>query len=334
MKTWTKRLFIRCLPLAAAMGLLVSSVNAQAPAAPAPAASSGKTMRLVVSFAPGGAGDFLARLIQQKLQERLGQTVIVENRPGASGTIGADVVAKAAPDGNTVLITNQLVVQAPNLISKMPYDPQRDLVPVVELGGAPLIFAVNVTKTNATTLKDFFDEVRKNPKTYSYASVGQGSIGHLYGVVLNDQAKTDLMHVPYKGSAPVVMALVAGEVQSAFSDYATMKPHIESGKLRLLGVSRPYAPTPNVPTFTTLGYKGLESYSWIGMFMPAKTPNEKVQQLSQEVNRIIKLPEVAAKLQEMGLEMPPTTQEQFAAMVNNDFKSWAVIMKTAGIKPE
>ncbi|QHE87405.1 Bug family tripartite tricarboxylate transporter substrate binding protein [Hydrogenophaga sp. BPS33] len=332
MNTLTKRAFVRCLPLAAAMAFVLPSVHAQSPAAPAP--SSGKTMRLVVSFAPGGAGDFLARLIQQKLQERLGQTVIVENRPGASGTIGADLVAKAAPDGNTVLITNQLVVQAPNLISKMPYDPQRDLVPVVELGGAPLIFAVNVTKTNATTLKDFFDEVRKNPKTYSYASVGQGSIGHLYGVVLNDQAKTDLMHVPYKGSAPVVMALVAGEVQSAFSDYATMKPHIESGKLRLLGVSRPYGPTPNVPTFTSLGYKGLESYSWIGMFMPAKTPNDKVQQLSQEVNRIIKMPEVSAKLQEMGLEMPPTTQEQFAAMVNNDFKSWAVIMKTAGIKPE
>ncbi|WP_137919468.1 tripartite tricarboxylate transporter substrate binding protein [Hydrogenophaga sp. 2FB] len=334
MKAPTKRLFIRCVPLVAAMGLLAPSVNAQAPVAPAPAASSGKTMRLVVSFAPGGAGDFLARLIQQKLQERLGQTVIVENRPGASGTIGADLVVKAAPDGNTVLITNQLVVQAPNLISKMPYDAQRDLIPVVELGGAPLIFAVNSTKTNATTLKDFFDEVRKNPKTFSYASVGQGSIGHLYGVVLNDQAKTDLMHVPYKGSAPVVMALVAGEVQSAFSDYATMKPHIESGKLRLLGVSRPYPATPNVPTFATLGYKGLESYSWIGMFMPAKTPHDKVQQLSLEVNRIIKLPEVAAKLQEMGLEMPPTSQEQFAAMVNDDFKRWANIMKTAGIKPE
>lgn len=334
MKTPTKRLFIRCVPLVAALGLLVPSVNAQAPAAPAPAASSNKTMRLVVSFAPGGAGDFLARLIQQKLQERMGQTVIVENRPGASGTIGADLVAKAAPDGNTVLITNQLVVQAPNLISKMPYDAQRDLVPVVELGGAPLIFAVNVTKTNAPTLKDFFEEVRKNPKTFSYASVGQGSIGHLYGVVLNDQAKTDLMHVPYKGSSPVVMALVAGEVQSAFSDYATMKPHIEAGKLRLLGVSRPYPATPNVPTFDALGYKGLESYSWIGMFMPAKTPNDKVQQLSTEVNAIIKMPEVSAKLQEMGLAMPPTSQAQFAAMVKDDFTRWAAIMKTAGIKPE
>ncbi len=330
--TLSKRFFIRCVPLVAAMGFLMTSVHAQTPAAPAP--SSGKTIRLVVSFAAGGAGDFLARLMQQKLQERLGQTVIVENKPGASGTIGADLVAKAAPDGNTILVTNQLVVQAPNLIAKIPYDAQRDLIPVVELGGAPLIFAVNSTKTNATNLKDFFDEVRKNPKTFSYASVGQGSIGHLYGVVLNDQAKTDLMHVPYKGSSPVVMALVAGEVQSAFSDYATMKPHIESGKLRLLGVSRPYPATPNVPTFATLGYKGLESYSWIGMFMPAKTPNDKVQQLSAEVNRILKLPDVAAKLQEMGLEMPPTSQAQFATMVNDDFKRWADIMKTAGIKPE
>lgn len=332
MKTLTKRLFIRCVPLVAAMGLLVPSVHAQTPAAPAP--SSGKTMRLVVSFAPGGAGDFLARMVQTKLQEAYGQTVIVENRPGASGTIGADLVAKAAPDGNTVLITNQLVVQAPNLISKMPYDPQRDLVPVVELGGAPLIFAVNTSKTNATTLKDFFDEVRKQPKTFSYASVGQGSIGHLYGVVLNDLAKVDLMHVPYKGSSPVVMALVSGEVQSAFSDFATMKPHIEAGKLRLLGVSRPNPSTPTVPTFASIGYPGLESYSWIGMFVPTGTPNAAVQRLATEVNRIMKLPDVAAKTKEMGLDVAGMAQPQFAAMVNEDFKRWADIMKKAGIKPE
>ncbi len=329
MNTFTRHLIARCAPLAAALAFLVPSANAQAPAP-----SSTKPMRLVVSFAPGGAGDFLARMVQQKLQDSYGQTVIVENRPGASGTIGADVVAKAAPDGNTILVTNQLVVQAPNLIAKMPYDPQRDLIPVVELGGAPLIFAVNTSKTSAQNLGDFLEEVRKSPRTYSYASVGQGSIGHLYGVVLNGLARTDLMHVPYKGSAPVVMALVSGEVQSAFSDFATMKPHIEAGRLRLLGVSRPNPSTPSVPTFASLGYNGLESYSWIGMFVPAGTPDGTVQRLANEVNRIMKLPDVAAKMQEMGLDVPSAPQAQFAAMVADDFKRWADIMKKAGIKPE
>ncbi len=326
--------------LGVALACFASAAHAQAtatttvPAQAQATASSSRPMRLVVSFAPGGAGDFLARMVQQKLQDAYGQTVIVENRPGASGTIGADAVAKAPPDGNTILVTNQLVVQAPNLIAKMPYDAQRDLVPVVELGGAPLIFAVNAGKTNATTLKDFFEEVRKQPKTYSFASVGQGSMGHLYGVVLNDMAHTDLMHVPYKGSSPVVMALVGGEVQSAFSDFATMKPHIEAGKIRLLAVSRPNPSTPNVPTFASVGYPGLESYSWIGMFVPAGTPNAAVQRLATEINRIMKLPEVASRTKELGLDVAGQPQPQFAAMVNEDFKRWSDIMKKAGIKPE
>jgi len=323
----TRILRAGCAPAAVAIAALI------APAAQAQGYPS-KPIRIVVAFAPGGAGDFLARTVQQKLQERYQQTVVVENKPGASGTIGAELVAKAAPDGHTILVTNQLIVQAPNLIAKLPYDAQRDFVPVVELGGAPPILAVNASKTSARTLKEFVDEVRKNPRTFSYASVGQGSMGHLYGAALNDVAGIDLMHVPYKGSAPVVMALVGGEVQSAFSDYATMKPHIESGKLRLLAVSKPYPATPNLPTFASLGYPGLESYSWIGMFVPARTPNGTVQQLAAEVSRIIKLPEVAAKLQELGLEAGGMPQDQFAAMVAADFKRWAEIMKKAGIKPE
>lgn len=318
--------------------LLVASTLAAAASVFSPAAQAqdfgSRPIRLVVAFSPGGVGDFLARTVQQKLQERFKQTVVVENKPGASGTIGADVVAKSAPDGNTILVTNQLVVQAPNLVLKPPYDAQRDLVPVVELGGAPPILAVNASKTSARTLKEFVEEVRRRPKTFSYASVGQGSMGHLYGAALNDIAGTDLVHVPYKGSAPVVMALVAGEVQSAFSDYATMKPHIESGKIRLLAVSKAYASTPNVPTFAALGYSGLESYSWLGMFVPAKTPAAVVGQIAAEVNRIMLLPEVVAKMQELGLETSGMNQDQFAAMVAADFKRWAVIMKKAGIKAE
>jgi tripartite-type tricarboxylate transporter receptor subunit TctC len=151
---------------------------------------------------------------------------------------------------------------------------------------------------------------------------------------LNDIAGIDLAHIPYKGSAPVVTALVGGEVSSAFSDYATMKPHIESGKLRLLAVSRPYEPTPNLPTFASLGYPGLEAYSWIGMFVPAKTPMTIVRQLADDVIRISKLPEVLARLAPLGLDPGGMAQEQFASMVVADKERWATMMKKAGIKPE
>ena len=317
-------------PLLVLTALTIAAFFAPASAQTFPA----KPVRLIVAFGPGGAADFLARTVQQKLQAKYNQTVVVENKPGASATLGAEIVAHSAPDGHTILITNQLIVQAPNLISKLSYDPLKDLTPVVELGGAPLILAVNAAQTPSKTLAEFIAEVRKKPKTYSYASVGAASMGHLYGAQLNDIAGVDLLHVPYKGSAQVVMALVGGEVQSAFSDYATMKPHIESGKLRLLAVSKPYAPTPGLPTFAALGYAGLDSYSWIGMFVQSKTPAAVVQQIAADVAQITRLPEISAKLAELGLESGGTTQERFAAMVAADFTRWAEIMKKAGIKPE
>ena len=295
-----------------------------------------KTVRIVISFVPGGAGDFLSRQVQQRLQmqEKYKNGVIVENKPGASGTIGADAVLRAPADGHTILVTNQLLVQAPHLLKSVPYDPIRDFTPVTDLGGAPLILAVNASLMKAKTLPEFVAEVRAKPNTYSYASVGIASMGHLYGAQLKDVAGIDLMHVPYKGSAAVVGALVGGEVQSAFSDYPTMKPHIESGKLRMLAVSRPYAPTPKLPTFASQGYQGLESYSWIGMFVSSKTPKAVVQQLAADVTAAIRAPEVQAKLNEVGMETGGMPQQQFAEMVATDSVRWAEIMKKAQIKPE
>ncbi len=293
-----------------------------------------KPVRMVVAFAPGGAGDFLARLLQQHLQERWGQSVVVENKPGASGTIGADLVAKAPGDAHTLLVTNQLIVQAPNAIARMPYDVMRDLTPVVELGGAPLILAVNASMTNARTLPEFVAEIKRKPKTHSYASVGVASMGHLYGVQLNEAAGLDLIHVPYKGSASVVTALVGGEVICAFSDYATMKPHLEAGKIRLLAISKPDPRAGNLPTFASMGYQGLDSYSWIGTFVPAKSPAAAVQQLAADINAVLRLPEVARRIGELGLDTGGASQQQFAAMVTADYARWPDIMKRAGIKPE
>ena len=302
-----------------------------------------KPVRMVVAFAPGGAGDFLARLLQQHLQDRWGQTVVVENKPGASGTIGADLVAKAPADGHTLLVTNQLIVQAPNAIAKMPYDAakdfapitvMRDLTPVVELGGAPLILAVNASMTSARTLPEFVAEIKRKPKTHSYASVGVASMGHLYGVQLNETAGLDLIHVPYKGSASVVTALVGGEVICAFSDYATMKPHLDAGKIRLLAISKPDPRAGNIPTFGSMGYQGLDSYSWIGTFVPAKSPANAVQQLATDINAVLRLPDVARRIGELGLDTGGASQAQFAAMVTADYARWPDIMKRAGIKPE
>ncbi len=293
-----------------------------------------KPVRMVVAFAPGGAGDFLARLLQQQLQERWGQTVVVENKPGASGTIGADLVAKAPADGHTILVTNQLIVQAPNAIAKMPYDVMRDLTPVVELGGAPLILAVNASMTQARTLPEFVAEIKRKPKTHSYASVGIASMGHLYGVQLNETAGLDLTHIPYKGSASVVTALVGGEVICAFSDYATMKPHLEAGKIRLLAISKPDPRAGNIPTFASMGYQGLDSYSWIGTFVHSKSPASAVQQLATDINAVLRLPEVARRIGELGLDTGGASQAQFAAMVSADYARWPDIMKRAGIKPE
>ncbi len=322
------------LQAAALAPALVTGLLSPAPAAAQARSFPTKPVRMVVAFAPGGAGDFLARLLQQHLQERWGQSVVVENKPGASGTIGADLVAKAPGDGHTLLVTNQLIVQAPNAIAKMPYDVMRDLTPVVELGGAPLILAVNASMTSARTLPEFVAEIKRKPKTHSYASVGVASMGHLYGVQLNETAGIDLVHVPYKGSASVVTALVGGEVICAFSDYATMKPHLEAGKIRLLAISKPDPRAGNIPTFGSMGYQGLDSYSWIGTFVPSKTPAAAVQQMAADINAVLRMPEVARRIGELGLDTGGASQAQFAAMVSADYARWPDIMKRAGIKPE
>lgn len=284
----------------------------------------------------GGPGDSIARSVAQGLGETFKQSVIVENKPGASGMIGADAVAKATPDGYTLLITNQLLVQTPSLFGKVPYDALRDLTPVTDLISSPLWLAVNTANTTAKTLKEFVGQARASPQGYSYASVGTGSIGHLYGVRLNEAAGLNLMHVPYKGAAPVVMALLGGEVSVAFVDYATLKPYLASGKVRALAVSdsKRSRSTPEIPTFTELGYTGFESSSWIGLFATGKTSPEIVQKLNIEVVKILKQPAVVAKFHDQGFDLGGAPQAQFAAQVAADYDRWAVLIKKAGIKLE
>ena len=293
-----------------------------------------KTIRIVVAFGTGGPSDSISRLLAQKLSEVMKQPVIVENKPGASGTIGADLVAKAVPDGHTLLVINQLLVQASALYASVPFDPLRDLVPITDLFSSPLWLAVNTSKSSAKTLKEFVAQVKAQPREHTYASVGNGSIGSLYGYKLNEVAGLDMLHVPYKGAGPVVMALLAGEVSASFVDFATLKAHVASGKLRPLAVSAAVRSswTPEVPTFTEQGFPGFESFSWVGIFVTGKTAPDVVQKLSADITKILKQPDVLSKLSDMALDTGGMPKEQFAAMVVADHARWGAIIKKAGMK--
>lgn len=293
-----------------------------------------KTIRIVVPFGAGGPSDAMSRVLALKLSDTWKQAVIVDNKPGASGTIGADLVAKAPPDGHTLLVINQLLVQASAFYATLSFDPLKDLIPLTDMFFSPLWLAVNTSKTSAKTMKEFVVQVKSEPGKHNYASVGNGSIGSLYGYKLNEVAGLDLVHVPYKGAGPTVMALLAGEVSASFVDYATLKTHVVSGKLRALAVSSPVRSpwTPDVPTFTEQGFPGFESFSWVGLFVTAKTPPEVVQRLSAELTKSIKQPDFQAKLADLSLDSGGMPRERFAAMVVADHARWGTIIKNAGMK--
>jgi tripartite-type tricarboxylate transporter receptor subunit TctC len=295
-----------------------------------------KTIRIVVPFGAGGPSDLISRMLALKLADAMKQTVIVENKPGASGIVGADLVAKAAPDGHTLLVINQLLVQVSALYASVPFDPLRDFIPITDIFSSPLWLAVNTSKTSARTMREFVAQVKSQPKTHSYASVGNGSIGSLYGYKLNEVAALDMVHVPYKGAGPVVQALLAGEVSASFVDYATLKAHIPGGKVRALAVSAPVRSvwTPDIPTFTEQGFPGFEAFSWVGVFVPAKTPPDVVQKLTAEITRALKHQDIATKLSDLALDPGAMPREQFAAMVNADHARWGAVIKASGMKLE
>ena len=295
-----------------------------------------KTIRIVVPFGPGGPSDLISRMIAVKMADSMKQSVIIDNKPGASGIVGADIVAKAAPDGYTLLVINQLLVQVSALYATVPFDPLRDFIPITDMFSSPLWLAVNTAKSNARTMKEFVAQVKGQPKTHSYASVGNGSIGSLYGFKLNEVAGLDMVHVPYKGAGPVVQALLAGEVSASFVDYATLKAHVSGGKVRAIAVSAPVRSpwTPEVPTFTEQGFAGFEAFSWVGVFVAGKTPPDVVQRVTAEVMKALNQPDIAAKLSELALDPGAMPRDRFAAMVTADHARWGAVIKAAGMKLE
>ncbi len=292
-----------------------------------------KPIRMIVPTTAGGGNDYITRTVAKKLEELLNWQIVVENKVGASGIIATDYVAKAAPDGYTILFNGPLLVQAAGLYNKLPYDPLKDFTPLTDIIRTPLWFAVSTARVQAKSLKEFSELAKAKTRDDSYGSIGPGSSHHLYANNLNEAAALNMIHVPYKGGAPAVLALVSGEISAVMLDLVSLKPYVANGKVRLLastGTKRS-ALTPDVPTLSELGYPGFESYGWGAMFLPSKTPPDIVQRLETEIGKVLLQPDVIAKFKDMGFEIGGTPQAQFATQVVGDHDRWTRLIKKAGV---
>ena len=288
-------------------------------------------IRFVVPYPAGGATDTLARTIAQKLNEAWAQPVLVENKVGASGTIGNGLVAKAPADGYTVLVGITALIQQQSLMDKLAYDPLKDFAAVTQIARSPSMFAVPLDSP-ARSLKDFIAMAKASPGKFSFGTYGAGTSAHIQGALLNQQAGLDMLHVPYNGAAPLVTALVGNQLPSAFIDSASARPQLKSLRpLAVTGTQR-MPGLPDVPTFQELGYHSFDPYGWFGLFVPAATPAPIVQKLSDEVNRILKLPDVTARIEALGLQVGGGKPEEFQKVLRTDAAIYARIIKESNIR--
>jgi len=316
-------------------GSLAAAASATAPQVFAQPAFPSRPIKFIVPFTPGGATDLVGRLLAAKLQESWGQNVVVENRPGASGMIGTGEVARAPADGHTVLVSITTHIQNPAIFAKVPYDPIKDFEPVSQICLSYLVLVVR-PDFPAKDIKEFVALVKANPGKYSFGSFGTGSSSHIVGEGFARQAGLDMAHVPYKGSAPMTSDLLGGQVPCAFADVSTATQHIAAGKLRPLVVSgeRRAPLLATVPTLLESGYRGFEALGWVGILLAAGTPKPIVEKYSKEMVRIVKLPEVRARLYEQTLMPVGDNAESFARTLKRDMALWKQIATVAGIKPQ
>lgn len=295
-----------------------------------------KPVRMIVGFPPGGGTDVVARVIGQKLSEWWGQAVAVENRPGATGTIGADAVAKSAPDGYTLIMghVNSHAI-APNLFAKLPYDPLKDFAAVSYVGYVPNVLAVHPS-VPAKSVKELVALAKSKPGQLNYASSGNGSTQHLAGEMFKQLTGTDIIHVPYKGSGDAIKDLLGGVVAMNFDTMPPVLPHIQSGKLRGLAISTPkrLQQLPDVPTFEEEGIKGFDVTNWYGVMAPGGTPREIVTKLNADINKAMQVPEVRARLEAVGTQLNEQSAAQFEAFMKNEVAKYAKLIKDANIRIE
>ena len=295
-----------------------------------------RPIRFVVPFAPGGNADTVSRTAGQKVAESIGQQVVIDNRSGANGNIGMEIVARAAPDGYTIVlgyIAN--VAIAPSLVSKLPYDPIKDYAPITLLATAPNILVVHAS-VPARTLKELIALSKAKPKSINFSSAGVASVGHLTGELFNTVTGSDFQHVPYKGSAQGVIDLVAGQIQMLIGGMSSVMPHIKAGRLRAIAVTgaQRSPAMPDVPTVAESLLPGFEATAWYGALAPAATPRPIVTRLHGEFAKALALPEVKQRLENLGYQIVASPPDDFAAYIKTEIAKWAKVVKASGAKAE
>jgi tripartite-type tricarboxylate transporter receptor subunit TctC len=316
--------------LLATIGALPAATTSAQAAAPFPS----KPVRIVVPFPPGGPLDTTGRALAQKLGEAWGQSVVVENRPGAGGNIGADLVAKSAPDGYTVVM-GALSTHAvnPSLYPSMPYDAVRDFAPITLVAVTPNVLVVNPSLP-VHSVAELVAYAKANPNKLSFGSGSNGSAGHLAGELFKVDTGTDVVHVPYKGAAPAMQALLAGDTQFMFDNLASSMPQVKAGKLHALAVTTAKRSTlvPELPTMADAGLAGFDISTWFGLLAPAGTPPDVIAKWNADVVKILKSPEMRERLAAQGAEAAPTTPAEFAAFIAAEIPKYAKIVKASGAK--
>jgi tripartite-type tricarboxylate transporter receptor subunit TctC len=294
-----------------------------------------RPVRLVVPAPPGGGTDILGRIVAARLAESLRQPFVIDNRAGASGMIGSEIVARADADGHTLLISFTTHVTNPGLFAKMPYDTVRDFAPGAMVGVIPGVLVLHPS-IPSQSVKEFIAYAKERPGKINYGSAGSGSATHLATVLFTAMTGTRMVHVPYKGSAPALTDLMAGQVTVMFGNMASAMPHVRAGKLRALAVTsaRRTAAAPELPTIAETGLPGYEATSWFALFAPARTPAAVIEKLNREVNALLALPDVKERMAGLGADAQPMSPRELAAYVQAEIAKWTKIIKASGATAE
>ena len=315
----------------AAMGVLVLFAAGSAVAQAWPT----KAIKIVVPYPPGGANDIVARLLGQKLTDQLGQPVVVENRPGASGNNGADTVAKSPADGYTLILVTTGHSIAPSLYAKLPYNIRTDLTPVSTLISGPMLVMTN-PQGKINSMADLIAAAKVKPGALSYGSAGSGSTTHLAAELIATTAGVKFNHIPYKGSAPAMVDVMGGNVQMVMDLMLSSMPHVKSGKLKAIAITsaRRDPALPEVPTLSEAGFPGLEMSVWNGLMAPAGTPKEVIAKLNTEIRKAMELPDLEERIHAQGFSVLTGTPEQFSAVLRSEMDRWAKAVKDSGAKAD
>jgi len=318
------------------IALLTTGLISHSALAQTAASFPGKPVRFIAPFPPGGSTDLLARLVAQKLTEAWGQQVIVENRGGAAGTIGVELASRAAPDGYTIVMGHVGTFGVnPTLYPKLPYDAVRDFAPITVLATVPNGMAVHPSLP-VKTARDFVALAKARPGELLYASGGSGSASHLAGEYLKLLTKINMVHVPYKGTAPAMISMISGQTTMTITGMVALGPHVKSSRLKLLGVATLKRLTimPDVPTLNESGVPGYDANQWYGVLAPAATPRDIIAKLHADIVKVMARPDVKERLAADGAEPVANTPEQFAAHIKSEIARWAPVVKASGAKPD